>query len=99
MCHGRDAGVLGAARYATDPGAVREPGCRAERTRRAVEQAARSGRPARACVEPVVDLDGELHTAVALQLDAAVFSARRRSGAELGRNGPPDFQPELYRCR
>ena len=35
-------------------------------------------RPAGAGGQPVVDLDGQLHAAVALQLDAAVLPARRR---------------------
>ena len=38
--HGRDAGVPGAARHAADPGAVREPGCGAERARGAAQHSA-----------------------------------------------------------
>ena len=40
-----------------------------------------------------------LHRAVALQLDAAILSARRGAGAELGRHRPADLQPELHRRR
>ena len=47
----------------------------------------------------VLDLDRLLHAAVALQLDAAILSARRRAGAELGRHRPPDLQPQLHRRR
>src|ERR1700730_827325 len=42
-------------------------------------------------------MDRLLHSAVALQLDAAILSARRRAGAQLDRDRPPDFQPELFR--
>ena len=62
----------------------------------ATERAAARRRPAGAGREPVLDLDGLLHAAVALQLDAAVLSARRRSGAELGRHRPADLQPQLH---
>src|SRR5262249_60208349 len=47
--------------------------------------------------EHVLDLDGLLPAAVAIQLDAAILSARRRAGAQLDRNRPPHFQPELHR--
>ena len=40
-----------------------------------------------------------LHAAVALQLDAAILSARRGAGAELGRHRPADLQPQLPRRR
>ena len=49
--------------------------------------------------QSVLDLDRLLHAAVALQLDAAILPARRRPGAELGRNRPAHFQPQLYRGR
>ena len=49
--------------------------------------------------EPVVDLDGLLYAAVALQLDAAILPARRRTGAELDRHRPADLQPQLHRGR
>ena len=65
--------------------------------RQRAEPASARRRPAGAGGEPVVDLDGLLHAAVALQLDAAILSARRRPGAELGRHRPADLQPELYR--
>ena len=57
------------------------------------------GRPAGARRQSVVDLDGQLHHAVPLQLDAAILPARRGPRAELGRHRPADLQPELYRCR
>ena len=60
-------------------------------------QAGRAG-PSGAGLQPVVDLDGALYRAVPLQLDAAILSARRRAGAELGRDRPADLQPELHRC-
>ena len=44
----------------------------------------------------VVDLDGLLHAAVALQLDAAILPAGGGLGAELDRNRPPDLQPQLH---
>ena len=59
-------------------------------------------RPAGARQQSVVDLDGALHRAVPLQLDAAILPARRRAGVELGRHRPPDLQPQLHRrgfCR
>ena len=56
---------------------------------------ARRRRPAGARRQSVVDLDGKLHHAVPLQLDAAILSARRRARAELGRHGTADLQPEL----
>ncbi len=46
----------------------------------------------------VVHLDGALHAAFALQLDASVLPARRGSGAELGGHRPLHLQPELLRC-
>ena len=65
---------------------------------RAAQRDAGRSRPAGARRQPVVDLDGQLHRAVPLQLDAAVLSARRRARTELGRHRPADFQPELHRC-
>ena len=67
---------------------------RAERLNRRL----RDDGPAGAGREPVVDLDGQLHHAVALQLDVPVLSARRGPGAELDRHRPADLQPELHRC-
>ena len=62
----------------------------------ALNQRLRDGGPAGAGREPVVDLDGLLHAAVALQLDAAVLPARRGPGAELDRHRPADLQPQLH---
>ena len=63
------------------------------------QRAAGRGRPAGARRQPLVDLDGAVHRAVPLQLDAAILPARRRAGAELGRHRPADLQPELHRRR
>ena len=49
-------------------------------------------------LQPVVDLDGSIYRAVALQLDASVLSAGGAARIELGRHRPSDLQPELYRC-
>ena len=49
--------------------------------------------------QSVVDLDGAIYKTVPLQLDAAILSARRRAGAELGWNRPADLQPQLHRRR
>ena len=46
--------------------------------------------------QSLIDLDGVLHAAVALQLDAAILSSRRRAGTELGGNRAADLQPELH---
>ena len=59
----------------------------------------RDAKAAGAGREHVLDLDGLLHAAVALQLDAAILPAGRRPGAELDRNRAPDLQPELHRGR
>ena len=67
--------------------------------RQAAERAAGRAGPAGPRQQPVVDLDGALYRAVPLQLDAAILSARRRAGAELGRHRPADLQPELYATR
>ncbi len=55
------------------------------------ESAAAAGR------EHVLDLDRQLHAAVALQLDAAILPSRRRPGVELDRHRPPDLQSQLFR--
>ena len=66
---------------------------------RAAQPTAARRRPAGAGRQHVVDLDGLLHPAVALQLDAAILPACRRAGAELGRHRPADLQPQLHRRR
>ena len=70
-----------------------------ERAGAAIERDAGRARSAGSGRQSVVDLDGALHRAVALQLDAAILPAGRTTGAELGRHRPPDIQPELHRCR
>ena len=47
----------------------------------------------------ILDLECRLHAAVALQLDVAILSARRRIGAELDWNGTHYLQFELHGCR
>ncbi len=49
--------------------------------------------------QPVDDLDGHLHATVSLQLDAAILSACRGAGVELGGDRPLHLQPELHRGR
>ena len=66
--------------------------------RRSIERLRDAG-SAGADRQSVVDLDGLLHAAFALQLDASVLSARGRPGIELGRHRPADLQPELYGSR
>ena len=90
---------LEALRHAGNPRAL-------PRSRRDLGQARASAQsaPARRAAagqggEPVLDLDGLLHAALALQLDAAILPARARAGAELGRDRTPDLQPQLHRCR
>ncbi len=61
----------------------------------AAQQATRRGRYSGARRQSVDHLDGPLHTAFALQLDASVLLARRRIGAELGGHGPLHLQPQL----
>ena len=57
------------------------------------------GRAAGRGGERLLDLDRQLHAALALQLDAAVLPAGAWIGAELDRHRPPDLQPELHRRR
>src|SRR5262249_61519107 len=75
------------------------PGRDLERTGGAAQSVSARCAAAGAGGERVVDLDGLLHAAVALQLDAAILPAGRRPGAELDRHRPADLQPELYGCR
>ena len=99
LCHDRD-------------GRIPEPDWRARlrgdlpRARRdlecpgaAIERDAGRARPAGSRCQSVVDLDGALYRAVALQLDAAILSAGGTTGAELGRHRPPDIQPQLPAMR
>ena len=69
-----------------------------ERTGRAAQPSARRGGVAGQGGQSLVDLDGVLYTPVPLQLDVAILSACRRTGAELGRHRSPDLQPEVQRC-
>ncbi len=48
--------------------------------------------------ELVFSMDGLLSAALALPLDVSVLSARRKPGAELGRNGTAHLQPGLHGC-
>ncbi len=67
-----------------------------ERSHRATQSAGcDAGRLAGQDRQPLVDLDRQLYPAVALQLDAAILSPRRRARAELGRHRAADLQPEL----
>ncbi|MGX1216821.1 glutamate-1-semialdehyde 2,1-aminomutase [Bradyrhizobium diazoefficiens] len=81
------------------PRHLRRPGRDLERPRGKAQPDDGGRRPAGAVRQLLVDLDGEIHHAVPLQLDAAILFARRRPGAELGRHRPADLQPELHRRR
>ena len=96
---GGDARVPAAARDAGDPRPLPRSRSDLGRARRAPESAACSKRSAGAGREPVDDLDGLLHATVSLQLDAAILSARRRAGVELGGHRPLHLQPQLHRGR
>ena len=95
---GRDERVPAVPRDAGGAPALRQRPRRAlERAGRTAQRAPRGREAAGAGRQHVVDLDGLLHAAVALQLDAAILSPRRGPGAELDRHRPPDLQPRLPR--
>ena len=96
---GRDERVPDAPAASGDPGPLRRPRRALERPRRAPEHAAARGGRAGARRQSLVDLDGALHAAVALQLDAAVLPACARPRAELGRHRALHLQPRLRRRR
>ncbi len=99
VCDGRDGSVSRPAANAGSRCDLRRPRRALERPRRTPELAPARSRRAGAGGEPVEHLDGALHAARPLPLDAAVLPARARPGAELGRHRAADLQPELQRCR
>ncbi len=68
---------------------------RAQELNRRLQRSAGAG----AGGQSVVDLDRDLHRALALQLDAAVLPARGRAGAQLDRHRALHLQPQLHRGR
>ena len=96
---GRDERVPAAARLARDAARLRQISTSCGTAARHGSTRGSRRRPAGARRQSLVDLDGLLHAAVPLQLDAPVLPARRRPGAELGRHRPADLQPQLHATR
>ena len=97
--HGGDERISPSFAYAAGRGTLPRPRPHLERTGAAAQPAPACQGAAGRGRQHVLDLDRLLRTAVALQLDVPILSARRRAGAELGRHRPPDLQPQLHRRR